>query len=444
MKKILIIGCGKSSTSLIDYLYNYCMLKNFIIQISDFDTENLKFFTKKYPKIITKIFDVNDKKQREKIVINQSIVISMLPAKYHFLIAIECLKSNINLVTASYISDELMKLDYEVKKKNLLFLNEVGLDPGLDHMSALKLIKEIKNENGKIKSFKSHCGGLIHPKYDNNPWNYKFTWNPRNVVLAAKGQAKFLRKNKIVQVYYPDVFNQTEKINIDQLGDFDSYANRDSLKYINLYGLDEIDTMFRGTLRRKGFCESWKIIALLGLTDDEVYLNTFNTSYKDLILSQLFNKDNVIDLKKEIELKVCRKISEETYNKLLWTELFTCNRKLKNEKMTLAQVVESLLVKKWKFEEKDKDMIVMQHDFEYQKNNRLLNKKSTLVVYGDENFSAMSKTVGLPLAIATKLILENKINYCGVKIPDISMIYDPILKELEDYKINFNESVVEV
>lgn len=420
------------------------MSKNFIIQISDFDTENLKFFTKKYPKIITKIFDVNDKKQREKIVINQSIVISMLPAKYHFLIAIECLKSNINLVTASYISDELMKLDYEVKKKNLLFLNEVGLDPGLDHMSALKLIKEIKNENGKIKSFKSHCGGLIHPKYDNNPWNYKFTWNPRNVVLAAKGQAKFLKKNKIVQVNYPDVFNQIEKINIDQLGDFDSYANRDSLKYIKLYGLDEIDTMFRGTLRRKGFCESWEIIALLGLTDDEVYLNTFNKSYKDLILSQLFNKDNVIDLKKEIELKVSRKISEETYNKLLWTELFTCNRKLKNEKMTLAQVVESLLVKKWNFEEKDRDMIVMQHDFEYQKNNRLLNKKSTLVVYGDENFSAMSKTVGLPLAIATKLILENKINYYGVKIPDISMIYDPILKELEDYKINFNESVVEV
>lgn len=420
------------------------MSKKFIIQISDFDTENLKFFTKKYPKIITQIFDVNDKKQREKIVINQSIVISMLPAKYHFLIAIECLKSNINLVTASYISDELMKLDFEVKKKNLLFLNEVGLDPGLDHMSALKLIKEIKNDNGKIKSFKSHCGGLIHPKYDNNPWNYKFTWNPRNVVLAAKGQAKFLRNNKIIQVNYPDVFNQTEKINIDQLGDFDSYANRDSLKYIKLYGLDEIDTMFRGTLRRKGFCESWEIIALLGLTDDEVYLNTFNKSYKDLILSQLFNKDNVIDLKKEIELKVSRKISEETYNKLLWTELFTCNRKLKNEKMTLAQVVESLLVKKWNFEEKDRDMIVMQHDFEYQKNNKLLNKKSTLVVYGDENFSAMSKTVGLPLAIATKLILENKVNYYGVKIPDISMIYDPILKELEDYKINFNESVVEV
>ncbi len=420
------------------------MSKNFIIQISDFDTENLKFFKKKYPKIITQIFDVNDKKQREKIVINQSIVISMLPAKYHFLIAIECLKSNINLVTASYISDELMKLDYEVKKKNLLFLNEVGLDPGLDHMSALKLIKEIKNDNGKIKSFKSHCGGLIHPKYDNNPWNYKFTWNPRNVVLAAKGQAKFLRNNKIIQVNYPDVFNQTEKINIDQLGDFDSYANRDSLKYIKLYGLDEIDTMFRGTLRRKGFCESWEIIALLGLTDDEVYLNTFNKSYKDLILSQLFNKDNVIDLKKEIELKVSRKISEETYNKLLWTELFTCNRKLNNEKMTLAQVVESLLVKKWNFEEKDKDMIVMQHDFEFQKNNRLLNKKSTLVVYGDENFSAMSKTVGLPLAIATKLILENKINYYGVKIPDISMIYEPILEELEDYKINFNESVVEV
>ena len=420
------------------------MSKDFIIQICDFDAKNLKFFTKKYPKITTKIFDVNEKKQREKIVINQSIVISMLPAKYHFLIAIECLKSNINLVTASYISDELMKLDYEVKKKNLLFLNEVGLDPGLDHMSALKLIKEIKNENGKIKSFKSHCGGLIHPKYDNNPWNYKFTWNPRNVVLAAKGQAKFLKKNKIVQVKYPDVFNQTEKINIDQLGDFDSYANRDSLKYIKLYGLDEIDTMFRGTLRRKGFCESWEIIALLGLTDDEVYLNTFNKSYKDLILSQLFNKENVIDLKKEIELKVSRKISEETYNKLLWTELFTCNRKLKNEKMTLAQVVESLLVKKWNFEEKDRDMIVMQHDFEYQKNNRLLNKKSTLVVYGDENFSAMSKTVGLPLAIATKLILENKINYYGVKIPDISMIYEPILKELEDYKINFNESVVEV
>ena len=420
------------------------MSKNFIIQICDFDAKNLKFFTKKYPKIVTKIFDVNDKKQREKIVINQSIVISMLPAKYHFLIAIECLKSNINLVTASYISDELMKLDYEVKKKNLLFLNEVGLDPGLDHMSALKLIKEIKNENGKIKSFKSHCGGLIHPKYDNNPWNYKFTWNPRNVVLAAKGQAKFLKKNKIVQVNYPDVFNQTEKINIDQLGDFDSYANRDSLKYIKLYGLDEIDTMFRGTLRRKGFCESWEIIALLGLTDDEVYLNTFNKSYKDLILSQLFNKENVIDLKKEIELKVSRKISDETYNKLLWTELFTCDRRLKNEKMTLAQVVESLLVKKWKFEEKDKDMIVMQHDFEYQKNNRLLNKKSTLVVYGDENFSAMSKTVGLPLAIATKLILENKINYYGVKIPDISMIYEPILKELEYYKINFNESIIEV
>jgi saccharopine dehydrogenase (NADP+, L-glutamate forming) len=384
-------------------------------------------------------FNVTDDNQREDEISDANIVISMLPASMHILVAEDCVRLHKSLVTASYVSKEITALDEKAKKAGVLLLNEIGLDPGIDHMSAMQVIDDIKEKGGELTSFKSYCGGLVHPDYDNNPWNYKFTWNPRNVVLAGQGNARYLEDNQEKFISYTDLFAATEQMTILDAGTFEGYANRDSLSYKSVYGINDISTLFRGTLRKVGFCNAWNIFVQLKMTDDS-YTFKHSESYTNREFLNRFLQGNN-DL--SVEQRLCKQfnltIDSEDFKKIAWLGMFE-DSKVEINDVSPAQILQTILEEKWKLRAVDKDMIVMQHQFEYLKNGEQKKLKSSLVVLGDDpRFTAMAKTVGLPVAIATKLILNGEIKSTGVKIPTTKEIYIPVLKELEENGINFIE-----
>ena len=284
MRNILIVGAGKSSPYLIKYLIEKSFEEDLFLNIYDLNIENLKIYSKN-ERCHVSLINITDENQREEIIIKNDIIISMLPARFHFMLAKSCLKFKKNLLTASYVDDDMKSLNKEVISKNLIFLNEIGLDPGIDHMSAKKIIDNLQNSDYKIKSFKSFTGGLIAPISDNNCWNYKFTWNPRNVILAGQGSpAKYIENKKYKYLPYNRLFEDSKRIDIEDYGEFDVYPNRDSLKYREMYGLDNIDTMIRGTIRKVGFTKSWNMLVRLGLTDDSINIsNSKGMSFRDFL-----------------------------------------------------------------------------------------------------------------------------------------------------------------
>ena len=444
MKNILVIGSGRSAVTLIKYLLDNTEVNNWFVRVADFSLELAEeaVYNHDYGKAI--FFNVTDKNQRESEIYNADIVISMLPATLHIPVAKDCIQFKTNLVTASYVSEEIAALDEKAKNAGILLLNEIGLDPGIDHMSAMHLIDEIKDNGGEITSFKSYCGGLVHPDFDNNPWDYKFTWNPRNVVLAGQGNAKFLENGKEKTIAYSDLFTKTEQITILEAGAFEGYANRDSLSYKKEYGLENISTLFRGTLRKIGYCNAWNIFVQLGMTDDSYKLeNSENIRNRELV-----NKLLPYDDELSVEEKLCKKfnirIDGMIFKKLEWLDLFS-DKKIGMKDASPAQMLQEILEKKWKLGVVDKDMIVMQHQFEYLQNGNKKKLNSSLVVFGeDPRYTAMAKTVGLPVAVATKLILNGAIQSTGVKIPTVKDIYVPVLEELKEHGINFLEEELNV
>ena len=442
MKKILVIGAGRSAVTLIKYLLDNAQENNWFITVADFSVDLAKKAVRNLEYAEAIFFDVTDEKQRESEISNTDIVISMLPAALHITVAKDCVQFKTNLVTASYVSEEISALDEKAKASGIILLNEIGLDPGIDHMSAMSVIDEIKDNGGEITSFKSYCGGLVHPDFDNNPWNYKFTWNPRNVVLAGQGNAKFLENGAEKIIAYSDLFTTTEQMTILEAGAFEGYANRDSLSYKKEYGLENISTLFRGTLRKIGYCNAWNIFVQLGMTDDSYKLeNSKNISNRDFVNMFL---PNVNELSSEEILCKQFKITTDgiIFKKLEWLGLFS-DEKIGMKEASPAQILQEILEKKWTLDFEDKDMIVMQHQFEYLQNREQKKLNSSLVVFGeDPRYTAMAKTVGLPVAIATKLILNGEIKSKGVKIPTTEDIYIPVLKELEENGINFIEELV--
>ncbi len=440
MKKILVIGAGLSASSLIRYLLENSGKYNWFVKIGDISEELANSKVNGHPNGKGFKFDINNEAQREEEIKDADIIVSMLPARMHYVVAETCIKYSKNMVTASYVSKEIQALDEEAKSKGVLLLNEIGVDPGIDHMSAMQVIHRIKKEGGKLLEFESNTGGLVAPKYDNNPWNYKFTWNPRNVVLAGQGSAsQFLHNGRYKYIPYHKLFERTERIKILDLGEFEVYPNRDSLKYQDIYGLKDLRTMFRGTIRRVGYARAWNIFVQLGLTDDTYYYkDSKNHTYR-----QFINSFTKYDTKKLVEQKVAEYlgISEESYEMYLirWTGIFE-DKKIGLEKATPAQILQHLLEQKWKMDPDDKDMIVMQHQFVYEKDNKLKKLTSSLAVIGeDQVHTAMSITVGTPVAIAVKMILTGEIKDSGVKIPIEPHIYEPILNELKEYNVNFIE-----
>ena len=441
MRKILIVGAGKSSPYLIKYLLDKSQEEELLIHITDLDTNHLKKY-QKYENCKVSPINISSEREREEFISESDLVISMLPARFHIILAKSCLKLKRNLLTASYVSEEMKTLTDDIKNSELLFLNEMGLDPGIDHMSAKKIIDELVANGAKINSFKSYTGGLIAPESDNNKWNYKFTWNPRNVVLAGQGiPAKYIENNKYKYIPYNRLFKNTEKIKIEKYGQFEVYPNRDSLKYREIYSLNNIKTMIRGTIRKVGFSESWNMFVKLGLTNDSFRIsNSENMSYKEYVNCFLPYDDKL-----SIEEKLQRVLSiskwDENWEKIKEIDILSSNKKIPLKNASPAQILEYILKDAWKLEKKDKDMIVMYHEFGYEtslgENKKII---STMVCKGkDDTYTAMAKTVGLPLAISSILLLNNKINLTGIHTPIDKEIYNPVLKELEANGINFEE-----
>ena len=441
MRNILIIGAGRSATCLIRYLLDKSSSEKLFITIGDISEASAKKFTKDHPNAKGIVLDVFNKEQREAAVKNADIVISMLPARFHMEVAKDCITFSKNLVTASYISEEMQSLDAEAKEKGLVFMNEIGVDPGIDHMSAMSVIDSIRDKGGKVILFESFTGGLIAPESDDNLWNYKFTWNPRNVVLAGQGgAAEFLQEGKYKYIPYNRLFRRTEFINIEGYGRFEVYANRNSLKYQSVYGFGDILTLYRGTIRRVGFSRAWNIFVQLGMTDDSYTIpNSENLTYRDFVnLFLPYSPNDSVKLKLRHNLKIDQ--DDLIWDKLEELDVFNKEKTIGIKEATPAKALQKILMDKWTLKEEDKDMIVMYHKFGYELDGKTYQIDSNMVTIGeDQTYTAMSKTVGLPVAIASLKILNKEITTPGVLRPIAKEVYEPILKELETYGVFFTE-----
>ena len=441
MRNILIIGAGRSATCLIRYLLDKSSSEELFITIGDISLGAAQKFTKNHTNAKGILLDVFNKEERERAVKNCDMVISMLPARFHIEVAKDCITFGKNLVTASYISDEMQNLDKEAKAKGLVFMNEIGVDPGIDHMSAMKVIDNIRDKGGKLLLFESFTGGLVAPESDDNLWNYKFTWNPRNVVLAGQGgAAEFLQEGLYKYIPYNRLFRRTELIKIDGYGKFEVYANRNSLKYHDVYGFKDILTLYRGTIRRVGFSRAWNVFVQLGMTEDGYTIpNSENLTYRKYVnLFLPYSPTDSVELKFRHNLKIDQ--DDLIWEKLEELDIFNDKKKLGIKNATPAQALQKILMDKWTLAEDDKDMIVMYHKFGYELDGETYQIDSSMLTMGeDQTYTAMAKTVGLPVAIAALKILNKEISTPGVLRPIAKEVYEPILEELENYGINFKE-----
>jgi len=444
MRTILIIGAGRSASSLIQYLLHKSEVENLHLIIGDVSLASAQNKTNKHPNATAIALDVFDATQRGEAIRKAAVVISMLPAHLHIEVARDCILYKKHMVTASYISDAMQELDVLAKENNLIFMNEIGLDPGIDHMSAMKVIDEIKGKGGKMLLFESFCGGLVAPESDTNLWNYKFTWAPRNVVLAGQGgAAKFLQEGTYKYIPYCNLFRRTEFLEVEGYGRFEAYSNRDSLKYLDVYGLNDVLTLYRGTIRRVGFSKAWNMFVQLGMTDDSYIMEGSSTmSYRQFVNSFLpYHPTDSVEIKMRLILKIDQ--DDIMWDKLLELDLFNRNKKVGLKNATPAQILEKILSDSWTLQPKDKDMIVMYHKFGYELDGKKQQIDSKMVCLGeDQTYTAMAKTVGLPVAMATLLILNGKIKTPGVQLPIREEVYLPILKELEEYGAVFKEEEV--
>lgn len=444
MRTILIIGAGRSASSLIQYLLAKSEKEQLHLIIGDLSLELAHKKTNNHPNATPIALDIFNTQQRQEAIQKASIVISMLPAHLHIEIAKDCVLFRKHMVTASYISEAMQALDAEAKAKGLIFMNEIGLDPGIDHMSAMKVIDEIKEKGGKMLMFESFCGGLVAPESDNNIWNYKFTWAPRNVVLAGQGgAAKFIQEGAYKYIPYCNLFRRTEFLEVEGYGRFEAYSNRDSLKYRSVYGLDDVLTLYRGTIRRVGFSKAWNMFVQLGMTDDSYIMEGSEAmTYRQFVNSFLpYHPTDSVELKMRHILKIDQ--DDIMWDKLVELDLFSRSKKVGLKNATPAQILEKILSDSWTLQPEDKDMIVMYHKFGYELNGITSQIDSKMVCIGDDQmYTAMAKTVGLPVAMAALLILNGKIQTSGVQLPIHKEVYEPILKELESYGVVFYEQAM--
>ncbi len=444
MRNILVIGAGRSSSSLIKYLLDKSSEENLHVIVADVDKVTAEDKINQHSNATAISLNVFEKEDRQNAVKNADIVISMLPARFHLDVAKDCLEFGKNLITASYVSKEMQTLNTDVKAKGLTFMNEIGLDPGVDHMSAMQIIDRIKEKGAKMLLFESFTGGLVAPESDNNLWNYKFSWNPRNVVVAGQGSvSKFIQEGKYKYIPYQKLFRRTEFLHIDGYGRFEGYANRDSLKYRSVYGLDDIPTLYRGTIRKVGFSRAWNVFIQLGMTDDTYQIeDSENMTYRDFTNSFLaYHPTDSVELKLRHYLKIDQ--DDIIWDKLMELDIFSKTKKVELKNATPAQILQKILMDSWTLQEDDKDMIVMCHKFGYEFEGKKQQIESQMVVIGDDQtYTAMAKTVGLPVAIATLKILNGEITKTGVLIPIDKNVYEPILKELENYGVKFTEKSV--
>lgn len=444
MRKVLVIGSGKSTAFLLKYLLDMSTSEHLHITVGDINSNTAKALLNNHPNATAIALDVFNDEQRTTAILNSDIVVSMLPARFHIHVAKDCLALKKHLVTASYVSKEMQDLDKDAKANGTILMNEIGVDPGIDHMSAMQVLDSIRDKGGNILLFESFTGGLVAPESDNNLWNYKFTWNPRNVVTAGQGgTAKFLQEGSYKYIPYQRLFRRTEFLDIEGYGRFEAYANRDSLKYQNAYGLQNVRTLYRGTMRRVGFSRAWHIFVTLGMTDDSFTIeDSEHMSYRDFTNAFLpYSHKDSVELKLRHQLKIDQ--DDTVWDKLVELDIFNPNKKVGLKNATPAQILQKILMDSWTLHKDDKDMIVMYHKFGYQLNGKRHQIDASMVVVGeDQTYTAMAKTVGLPVAMATLAILNGNITTPGVHIPITKEVYLPILKQLQAFGIVFNEKEV--
>lgn len=447
MKIILIIGAGRSTLSLINYLLQTAESRDWMIVVADKD---LRLVTEKIagnPRARALKLDVTDEISRVRAIAEADLVISMLPADMHVPVAVDCVALRKHLVTASYVSEGMQQLHDRAVEADVILMNEVGVDPGIDHISSKKIIDQILDQGGKMLLFESFTGGLPAPESDDNPWRYKFSWNPRNVVLAGSGGAvKFIQEGQYKYIPYHMVFRRTEFIDIEGYGRFEGYANRDSLRYRSVYSLHDIPTIFRGTLRRPGFCRAWDIFVKLGMTDDSFEMENAHKLTKRQFLNSFlaYHPTDSVELKLMHYMNIPQDQSD-LLEKFAFLGLFN-EEPLplqSNIKPTPARILQAILEEKWQLQPGDRDMIVMWHKFGYELNGKKKMITSHMVYKGiDHRNTAMAHTVGIPVAIATKLIMEGKFTSRGVQIPITKDIYLPMLDELKEYGVHFTEKEI--
>ncbi|PIE87660.1 MAG: saccharopine dehydrogenase [Bacteroidetes bacterium] len=440
MKKILILGAGLSASSMIKYFLDHSEEYDWCIDVGDIDEKVAKEKTEGHPRSTTFCFDINDKDALVHRVDWADVVVSFLPARFHPIVAGMCVAQKTHMVTASYVSQEMRSHDVAAKEAGIALLNELGVDPGIDHMSAMRVVDRIRERGGVLEGFYSSTGGLIAPESDSNPWDYKFTWNPRNVVLAGQGgSATFIRNGKYKYIPYNQLFKRIMHASVPGVGDFEIYPNRNSLSYRETYNLREIPTMYRGTMRRPGYAKAWDVFVQLGMTDDvTVVEDAANLTWRDFT-NMFLRYDPCAPVEEKLSRYLNIDPEGEVMQKLKWLGIFE-KKPLGIERGTPAQILQHLLEEKWAFGKEDKDMIVMQHRFIYRLEGEKREIISSMVVIGDDHrHTAMSITVGTPVAIATKLLLNGTIHVTGVHVPVVKDLYEPILKELEPLGIRFVE-----
>lgn len=440
MQNLLIIGAGRSATALINYILEQAKQHSFFVTVGDADLDSAQRKIGNHPNGRAIWLDASKPNDRRDVISRHDVVVSLLPPQMHLEVAQDCIVLGKHMVTASYVSKQVFRLGDEARQRALVFMNEIGLDPGIDHMSAMQRIHQIKAKGGKITAFYSYTGGLVAPESDDNPWHYKFSWNPRNVVLAGQGTAQFLEEGKLKYIPYRRLFRQYRLVNIPNMGQWEVYANRDSLLYRDAYGLQDIKTLFRGTIRHLGFCDAWNALVRIGLTDATFpIVHSNELTYHDLMEAFLGISQHTGSVKDRIAKMLETEPDSEVMQKLEWLGLFS-KRRIKLINATPSLILESLLLEKWALQPDEHDMVIMQHVFEYEIQRKKRKLTSTLVMKGENSQeTAMSKLVGLPLGIFVKLLMLGKISTTGVSIPTMPEVYEPVMKELETYGVKFIE-----
>jgi saccharopine dehydrogenase-like NADP-dependent oxidoreductase len=435
MKNILVLGAGLVSKPGVTYLLKQ---KNISVTVASRTVSKAENLIKGFTNGKAVQLNVENKEQLAQLIKANDIIVSLLPWVHHLKVAKLCLKHSKHMATTSYVSDDMKKLDDEAKSKNLLFLNEIGVDPGIDHMSAMKIIDEVYENGGKVVHFYSYCGGLPAPEDNDNPFGYKFSWSPKGVVLASRNSAQFLENGKIVAIEGKNLFLNYRIEEIKGLGKFEVYPNRNSLPYKDLYNLKDAQTVMRGTYRNLGWCDTLKKMVDLGLINEEKQNNLKGITYRKMMADMVEAKDDA-NLEKKVAEKLKLDRNSEVMKRFEWLGLFS-DKKVPDFDNRL-DILSELLQEKLVFKNKEKDMLILQHKFTVENADKTKDLiTSTLIDFGEAlKESSMARTVSLPLAIGVRFMAEGKFNLIGVQIPIHKQIYEPVLKELETLGIKMDE-----
>jgi len=437
MKNILVLGAGLVARPLVQYLLDQ---PDIHVTVASRTVSKAQALIGERPNGRALAFDIErDGQSLGALVAGCDLAVSLLPYIHHLAVARECIAHGVHLVTTSYVKPEMRALDGAAKEAGVILLNEIGLDPGIDHMSAMRIIHRIHNAGGQVLSFRSYCGGLPAPDANDNPFGYKFSWSPRGVVLAGRNDALYLENGQRVEVPNRRLFATRHTVYVEGVGDLDAYPNRDSLSYIETYGIPETQTMYRGTLRYPGWCATWQKFVELGLLDlterDDLGRLTFHS-----LLARMIGQPQTTDLRRDLAAHLDLPADSDVLDRFAWLGLLS-DEPLPPER-TILDVLAAQLQKKLVYGERERDMIVLLHDFVARYPDRQEHITSTMVDFGiPGGDSSMARTVSLPAAIACCLILDGQIRLTGVHIPVRPEIYEPVLDELERMGIRMQERV---